>query len=256
MVHYLKIIFPLFLSVLVISCSSRPDAQSIVDKAIEVHGGDTYKQSYIEFKFRDRTYTVTRDGGRYIYTRELRDSTGVTFDKMDNDGFVRTINGEEVDLSEEEIRNYSNSVNSVVYFALLPYALNDAAVLKEYLGTQEIKGEPYHKVHVSFKPDGGGKDHEDTFVYWFHQDDYTMDYLAYKFHVDGGGIRFRDATKTRMVNGIRFADYDNYKQVEKEVPLQKYDSLFVNDKLEMVSEINLENIEVMPVSESPLLSTN
>lgn len=256
MVQYSNIFFSLFLSFLFISCSSQPDAQSIVDRAIEKHGGDTYRNSYIEFKFREHNYTVSRDGGRYVYTRELRDSTGVTFDKMDNDGFVRIINGEEVDLSEEDITDYSNSVNSVVYFALLPYALNDGAVVKEYLGSREIKGEPYYKVHISFVPDGGGKDHEDTFVYWFHQEDYTMDYLAYKFHVDGGGIRFRDATKTRVVNGILFADYDNYKQVEQEVPLQKYDSLFINDKLEKISEINLENIEVMPVSESPLLSTN
>ncbi len=86
---------------------------------------------------------------------------------------------------------YSNSVNSVAYFALLPFRLNDAAVNKRYIGTSEIKGEPYFEIEVTFQQKGGGKDHDDVFIYWIHQQHFTMDYLAYSFIVDGGGTRFR-----------------------------------------------------------------
>lgn len=256
MVRNSRLVLAVALAAVFISCSSQPDAQSIIDKAIEAHGGDRYNHSYISFTFRDRDYTVRRDGGVYQYTRKFQDSTAVILDKMDNNGFTRIVNGEPVSLPEEDKQRYSNSINSVIYFALLPYALNDEAVIKEYLGPEEIKGEPYYEIFVSFRQDGGGKDHEDTFVYWIHQNDYTMDYLAYKFHVDGGGIRFRDATKTRVINGIRFADYDNYKQVEEEVPLQQYDSLYINNRLEKISEINLENIEVMSLGEKGEISAN
>lgn len=88
---------------------------------------------------------------------------------------------------------YYNSVNSVHYFAYLPQGLNDKAVQKELLGEVVLKGEPYYKVRVTFAQEGGGNDYEDVFIYWFHKQKFTMDYLAYEFHVDGGGMRFREA---------------------------------------------------------------
>lgn len=232
---------------LVWSCSSHPGAQTIIDRAIEKHGGDLYERSNIEFAFRGISYTITQDGGLYQYTRTIRDSSNIIRDTLSNDGFTRTINGERKQLPESEKSSYANSLNSVVYFALLPHGLNDSAVIKEYLGTDTVQGEPYYEIHISFKKEGGGKDYEDTFVYWIHQKDYTMDYLAYEFHVGEGGIRFRDATNERVINGIRFADYHNYKSAEENVPLQNYDTLFEEGKLEKLSEINLEHISVSPV---------
>ena len=44
---------------------------------------------------------------------------------------MRTVNGAKIDtLSEEWIGKYSRSVNSVAYFAFLPYGLNDPSVFK------------------------------------------------------------------------------------------------------------------------------
>lgn len=76
-------------------------------------------------------------------------------------------------------------------------------MIKEYVGEVTIKGEPYHKIMVTFQQVGGGKDHDNKFYYWFHKENHTLDYLAYsKF-----GNRFRAAYNIRIVNGIRFADY-------------------------------------------------
>ena len=226
------------------SCTIGYDAQRIIDKTIAEHGGELYKHIRVTFDFRDTEYIAEYDYGKFMYQREMQDSVGVIVDRMTNDGFTRTINGDTVAVTDEEAGDYSNSINSVVYFALLPYKLNDEAVIKEYIGQATLKDEPYYKIRVGFKQEGGGEDHEDTFIYWIHRENYTMDYFAYRFHVDGGGTRFREAYNIRTVNGIRFADYHNYGGPDMEKPLEDYDDFFKNGELEKVSEVNLENINV------------
>lgn len=233
-----------FILIITASCTINYDAQRIIDKTIEQHGGELYKHSRISFTFRDINYIAEHEYGRFMYQRTMSDSAGTIVDKLMNNGFQRMVDGNMVELNDDDRSAYLNALNSVIYFALLPYKLNDAAVIKEYLGKTIIKGESYYEIQVNFKEDGGGKDHEDIFMYWIHTDNYTMDYLAYRFHINGGGTRFREAYNVRTVNGIRFADYNNYGGPEMETPLQEYDDLFEKGELEKVSEINLKNIEV------------
>ncbi|MEM9686700.1 MAG: DUF6503 family protein, partial [Bacteroidota bacterium] len=73
-----------------------------------------------------------------------------------------------------------------------------------------------------------------------------MDYLAYEFHVNGGGLRFREAYNIRTVNGIRFVDYNNFKPKTKNTNIYDLDNSFENGELELLSEIILEDVEVSP----------
>ena len=139
---------------------------------------------------------------------------------------------------------YSNSVNSVHYFAMLPYGLNDPAVNKKFIGETNINGKDYFKVEVTFKKEGGGKDYEDVFLYWFNKESYKLEYLAYSYITDGGGMRFRESYNERFVNGLRFLDYRNYKPESKDVSLVDLDSLFEAKQLKLLSKIELKNIEV------------
>lgn len=233
------------LLMLFISSCSSPDVQTIINKTIQNHGGSGYENSRIQFTFRGTQYSAEHKDGRFTYTREVGDSAGVISDRLTNEGFTRTVNGTEVELTDSEKSAYANSLNSVIYFALLPYKLNDAAVKKEYLGQTSIQNEPYYEVQVTFRKEGGGKDHEDTFMYWIHRNNYTLDYLAYKFNVNGGGTRFREANNIRMIKGIRFADYNNFKSMDEEAALWGYDKLFEKDSLDKISEINLTDIKVI-----------
>jgi hypothetical protein len=97
---------------------------------------------------------------------------------------------------------------------------------------------------VTFRQESGGEDFEDVFVYWFATDDYSMDFLAYSYHTDGGGMRFRKAKNKRTVNGLVFQDYDNYKADPDTYNVEELDKAFENAKLELLSKIELENIEV------------
>lgn len=221
-------------------------AQQIVDKAIEAHGGSAFEQSHFTFDFRGRSYVYKRENGMFEYRRIFTDSTGQkVVDILNNSGFTRLTNGDTTRLPEERKQAFTNSVNSVIYFALLPYRLNDEAVQKKYLGEVELEGEPYHKIKVSFAKEGGGEDFEDEFIYWFHQDKYTLDYLAYSYHTEGGGYRFRKAYNPREIGGIRWQDYINYKPTPKEVSLAAMDSLYAAGALKELSRIELENIKVL-----------
>ncbi len=241
----LLFLFNLFVLISVLySGSEATDAQAIIDRAIEAHGGKHYLASRINFDFRDRHYVSERRGGVYHYQRIFSDSSGRVNDHLTNEGFFREVNDERIDLGEEWKSKYANSVNSVIYFALLPYALNDPAVQKRYLGEGTIGNEKYHEIEVTFRQEDGGKDYEDVFVYWIHQKKNTMDYLAYEFHTDGGGTRFRAAFNQRKVNNILFADYHNYKGPPPGVDLATFDTLFQAGNLKKASEIVLENVTV------------
>lgn len=239
----------LFLSALTfVACQSKEEenqAQLIVDKAIETHGGNAYEQAHFSFDFRDRSYEYERESGLFEYRRIFTDSIGQqNVDILNNKGFTRLIDGDTAQLQEKKAQAYTNSVNSVIYFALLPYGLNDAAVQKEYLGQTTIEGAPYHKVKVTFAEEGGGEDFQDEFIYWFHQENNTLDYLAYSFVENGGGYRFRKAYNPRTVGGIRWQDYINYKPASSEgLQLEQLDELFQAGKLEELSRIELINIQ-------------
>jgi len=227
------------------AAAEKGRAQEIVYQAMQGHGSDKLPKSHLEFDFRDYHYTMQRDGGTYQYERAFTDTSGQQIhDVLTNDSFTRTVDGEEVELTEKQRNAYSNSVNSVIYFATLPLSLNDPAVQKEYLGEVSIKGEPYHKIKVTFKQEGGGDDFQDEYIYWIHRDEHTMDYLAYNYETDGGGARFREAYNVRNVEGVVFQDYYNLKPVPKTLEVARFDSLFEAGNLQQVSVIETADVKL------------
>ena len=234
-----------------VSCDSRTEAEKIVDSAIASYGGGLYEKTAITFDFRGTHYSIFKSPSAFEYSREFTDSTGQVVDILNNEGFIRRVNGVGIDsLTEERIGAFSRSVNSVAYFAFLPYGLNDAAAIKTYLGQTTIKGKEYHQVKVTFQAEGGGEHFEDEFLYWFGVDDFLMDYLAYSYHTDGGGVRMREVREAREVGGIRFQDYVNLKAASKETPLDSMQYLYEKGALEKLSEINLENIRTSAIPEN------
>lgn len=243
----MKYVILLLAMIIFTSCQKNEDsltAEEIINKTIENAGGDRYKRATIEFKFRDYIYKSTRRGGEFNLERQFTDTIGIVRDVVSNIGFQRFLNDSIVTVPDSMSVRYASSVNSVHYFAHLPYALNDRAVNKELAGEAEIKGQPYYQLKVTFKQEGGGADHHDEFMYWIHKDNYTIDYLAYKFLVNQGGIRFREAFNQRVIEGIRFADYRNNTIEDFTTSLSDLDELFEEGKLELMSTIETEVLNV------------
>lgn len=219
----------------------------MVEAALEAHGMADLPPTTVAFTFRDAHFTVERSGGRFRYTRTFTDSLGRAVRQvLANDTLYQHLDGRPDPLDEAERRRLETAVNSVVYFALLPLALADPAVRTRYLGAATVEGAPYHEVEVTFAPEGGGRDWEDRFVYWFHRERHTMDFLAYRYHTDGGGTRFRRAINPRTVGGLRLADYENYTADADTLflAIERYDSLLAAGALRRVSSVALADVRV------------
>jgi hypothetical protein len=226
-------------------CACKKDkAQQSVDDAIEAHGGKAFESFMLEFDFRNRHYTAARNNGTFSYSREFADSTGQIKDVLNNAGLTRYRNGSPIDIPEERRQAFTRSVNSVIYFALLPFGLNDPAVNKHWMQESIIRGEPYEVVRVTFDEAGGGEDHEDVFLYWFHKQKKTMDYFAYLYKTEEGGLRFREAINPRKKGGILLQDYINYKPADENIPIDSLKSMFLSGNLQKLSEIRMENASV------------
>ena len=236
------------LGFLLLACQASDNdnlsADTIVKKAISYAGGKKYDSLKISFDFRDIHYEMERNQNDFTMTRSQLKVGDSIVDTYNNDSFQREINGQAATVSDSMASLYRQSINSVFYFALLPYKLEDASVLKTSLGIDTIKGKAYHLIQVKFKEEGGGEDHEDVYLYWFNQQNFALDYLAYSFDENEGGLRFREAYNERTINGLRLVDYKNYKPKDKTIALNELSKEFNQGKLELLSKIDLKNVVV------------
>ncbi len=216
-------------------------AEQLINKAIKAHGGTLYDKAAFTFIFRTKEYSFTNNGDYYKY--EVRDETkgDLVTDIIENGTFTRFVNDKQKTLNEKQIKAYSGALNSVIYFATLPHKLNDPAVNKSFKGTTSIKGEDYNIVEITFNKEGGGQDHDDEFHYWINTKTNTVDYLAYNYRVNGGGVRFRSAYNIRVIDGLRFQDYINFK-APLNTPLKDLPQLYEKGELKELSRIETENI--------------
>ena len=114
--------------------------------------------------------------------------------------------------------------------------------IKKYKGEKDIKGKTYLEVQVTFKKENGGEDFDDIFLYWFDKEDQSLDYLAYLYHTDDGGIRFRETINQREVNGSIIQDYINFKPENKNIDINTIREIYNNGKLIELSRIINENV--------------
>ncbi len=213
----------------------------LLEMVINAHGGELYNEANFSFRFREKEYTFANSGNNYTYTVESSANGDTIIDVFKNGKFSRFMNDQLLELSEKNIAKYSEALNSVIYFVTLPHKLNDPAVIKKYKGTATIKDKNYEILEITFEKNGGGKDFDDVFHYWINSESHKIDYLAYNYRVNEGGVRFRSAYNKRVVSGITFQDYINYK-APVGTPLIDLPVLFEKGELKELSRIETENI--------------
>ena len=216
-------------------------ADSLVNEAIVAHGGDLYNKADYSFVFRGKKYRFKNDGSSYEYSSEVQKGDSLIKDVMINNDFKRYINTKQQTLSKEDAGKYGESLNSVIYFATLPYKLQDASAHKKFVEETTIKDKKYDVIEVTFGQDGGGKDFDDEFHYWINKQTHKIDYLAYSYHTNDGGVRFRSAVNTRVIDGLTFQDYINY-EAPLETALKDLPKLYEQGKLKELSQILNENV--------------
>jgi len=243
------------IGIIITSCSSAGDipldsskiqsltkAEELLESTIKAHGGSLYDTAGYSFEFRDKTYTFKNNGPYFKYTLGKVVENDQYYDVLENGEFKRFINDTLQDLSKIESDKYANSLNSVIYFTTLPHKLGDPAVNVLELEDINLNGKNYKTLKIAFDQEGGGEDHDDEFLYWINAATNLIDYFAYSYHTNNGGVRFRAAYNVRSIDGIIFQDYINY-EAPIGTPLQSLPELFEKGSLKELSRIETENVE-------------
>ncbi|MFY0598293.1 MAG: hypothetical protein JXR03_01395 [Cyclobacteriaceae bacterium] len=234
----------LILGIGITYCAKSQNPNDLIQKSIEAHGMNSINEKKISFSFRNKDYSVSRKDGNYTYTRFFEKDSKHIQDYLYNSTELHRLIGEDtLELSEDLKGKYASSVNSVLYFFQVPYVLTDDAALTEYAGKDKVGEESYHLVKITFEKENGGNDHDDVFLYWVNDQTFLIDYFAYRYSTNRGGVRFREAYNRVKKSGITFQDYVNYK-ADKKTPLTKLSSLFEQGRLEKLSLIENEQINV------------
>lgn len=233
------------------ACSSPIDTpEEIVHASIERHGGEVFENATIRWGFRGVPFEIHRSGGQFRHQRTVSDSVGRQIvEVMGNEGTWVEIGGVRSEADEARANQIAMAVNPTVYLGFLPFRLDDPAVRFADVGTGMIEGTPYRKVEVTFAQEGGGQGWRNRFVYWFHDGDWTLDYLAYDEGGDPRVTRFRRAVNRRDVGGILVQDYENYAGDPEVVDIAEYDRLFEAGALRLLSMVEFEDVEVLPAAE-------
>ena len=247
----------LFLFILVLSSACQTDkktqaddegsagilsADDIIQKAIEASGKQKVSDHRIVFEFRDKTYVSEGICGQFKFTRI--DTSKQVKDVFFKDRLQRKVKGKVVQLADTTATSIKSTINSVNYFVHLPYRLKDGAVKAKRLADDTIADTFYYQLQVKFSKDGGGKDHQDIYRYWFDKKDYSMDYLAYKFYTNDGGMRFRVKKAEKKMKGIVFQDYENLKPKADSLSFSNISEAYKEDRLEKVSKIITQPVSV------------
>ena len=220
-------------------------ADSIIQNAILAHGGKLYEQAHYEFIFRENWYRFRNNYSNYEYEYKGINKVGDSIrTKLTQDKVQVWKNGAEQEFNEKQKLSYSDNLNSVIYFATLPHKLKDKSVNKKYMGETKVFEKSYEIIKITFSQEGGGTDYEDEYYYWFNAETNLIDYLAYNYQVNGGGVRFRKAYNTREVGGIVFHDYVNYK-APVGTDLDKLPALLETNKLTELSRIETKNVALL-----------
>ncbi|TFG77764.1 MAG: hypothetical protein E4H26_03120 [Flavobacteriales bacterium] len=218
-----------------------PKAEQLLMETLKAHGGDLYDTASYTFEFRGKQYSFSHNNAGYLYSVSHEDHDKIVLDVLKNGTFSRKIDGKLTEMTKKDISKYTEALNGVIYFATLPYKLKDKAVNKSYKGRTIIKGRTYDILEITFDQEGGGKDHNDEFMYWINSETKHIDYLAYRYFTSGGGVRFRSGYNPRTVAGIRFQDYINL-EAPVRTPLDSLPKLFEEGKLKALSKIETENV--------------
>jgi len=227
-------------------CNQTIDAPAtVVAEAIRTHGGRAFDRIHVRWSFRGVPFEIIRDNGRFRYQRTAPDSLGQAIvEVMGNEGSWIEVGGTRQELDPQRRARLETAVNSVVYFGFLPFKLDDPPVLTTDLGSAMVAGQPYRKILVTFRREGGGPDWEDRHIFWFHETNHTLDYLAYREAAEVETTRFRRAVNRRQVGGILVQDYENYTGDPDVEDVATYDQLFEAGSLRLVSMVEFDDLEI------------
>jgi len=242
------VLLPLWLPSLASAATeAQVEHNAIVDRAIAHHGGEAYEHSeasldvcsksgcfHVETRTLKNRFEFEVAGKASGRQREVSSAGGTTTVKID---------GETVAVDAAAKQRNIDWAMARIYFCFLPYRLNDPGVFKKDLGLTDWAERKLHRIKVTFAA-GSSTDASDEYMYWFDPETARLEYFAYTYDDNGGGLRFRRAINHRRFGGILFFDQENFGTEGAGLSVDLIDEAFVRNQLRHVSTVRLQDIEV------------
>lgn len=218
----------------------------IVDRAIAHHGGARYTASETTYSSCSKSgcsqVRARVDGGVFRFEVEGPTSAGRLRVVMANDTTEAWLDGRAMALDDAQSQRRRDWAMQRVYFAFLPFRLNDPSVWKEDLGLETWGDRELHRVRISFTA-GSSTDADDTYTYWLDPETGEVAFFAYRYDGDPGGIRFRRAINQRRIGGILFFDQENYGAEGDALGVDTITPAFA-ERLPLVSTVRFVDVSV------------
>ena len=180
---------------------SAPTASDVANQVMQALGGKEAWDSthYLRFTFagrrthhwdkwtgRHRVEGQTPEGKKYVVLENINTHQGEAW----LDG--KKVEGDELKTWLD--RGYGAWVNDT-YWLLMPYKLQDPGVNLTYEGTEQLDGNTYDKLHLSFG--NVGLTPGDEYWAWINRDTHLMDRWAYLLQAAPGEQRAAEPTPWR-----------------------------------------------------------
>ncbi len=251
-----SLLFTLAAVVLFTSCESSTetknlDGKTLLNKAIQAHGGDLYSRATIAFDLNKNSFEFTRDGYNYDY-KMIRTVDSVTsVGRAFNGGFEFTENGVAKSQGSRTDNMIKNHINSVAYEFYIPYEFTSNDVIQTYLGDEYMRQRLYHKVKISFKTPTGGDPDLRAFMLWLDAETFEIDFVAKENDPNSGRKQFSAAAYKRRVGGMLFSDFEIYqtKGRNREFPLDSIGIAYNAGLMQRSVTTTYKNIVVTPLQE-------
>jgi len=219
----------------------------IVDQAIAFHGGERYRSTDVELDLCSKSgcYQVRSriDRDRFVYQVEGTVRGEHRHVRWTQDALEVRIDGKTIEPAPEDAQRWRDWVMERIYFAFLPYRLNDPSVFKQDQDLEQWGDRALRRVKVTFAP-GSSTDADDEYAFWFDPETARLEQFAYSYQRNEGGLRFRRLVNYRRVGGILFFDQENLGVNGREYRVDQITPEFVDETLRSISRVRLENITV------------
>jgi hypothetical protein len=229
--------------------TAEPALPTIVAKAIDFHGGDSYERSKIAMTITSLSGSfqiqVTRNGGNfeYLVTGNVGPDQIERRVRLTNDVVQEWRDGVESELDAEGERRSRAFANARVFFPLLPYTLKGGDVRFEDLGLETWDGRELQRMNVSFTA-GTSNDSDDAYTFWFDPNTGRVEQFGYDFN---GGLRYRKAIAFNRVGGVLFSDQENHAIDGDRVAVGTLSPEYIAENMKLLSTVVISDITVDPL---------
>lgn len=205
----------IFTALVLVSCKQEAQQveispKALLNSAIEAHGGQLFDGATIAFELNNFQFKLKREGYNYDYQMSSEKDGALHKVKTFNGGVEYFINDSLSDQGGRAQTLLRNRINSVAYDFYIPSSLTGNDIVLTYLGQENMRLKPHHKLKVTYKQIEGAEPDLRAYVLWINAETNEIDFIAKQNDEASGRKQFMAAAYKRRVEGMLFSDFEIY----------------------------------------------